>query len=53
MKTKKKFDCLKMKDEAQKRRAELLRGKTPSERLEFYRREHEELLALQRRLRGV
>lgn len=51
MKTKKKFDCVKMKDEAQQRRAERLRGRSTQERLEFYRREHESLAARQKQLR--
>jgi len=51
MKTKKKFDCVKMKDEAQQRRAERLRGLSPQERLEYYRREHESLVGRQKRLR--
>jgi len=51
MKTKKKFDCVKMKDEAQRRRAERLRGLSPLQRLEFYRRAHELLVRRQEHLR--
>jgi len=51
MKTKKKFDCVKMKDQAQLRRTERLRGLSPEERVEFYRREHEVLASRQRRMR--
>lgn len=51
MKTKKKFDCVRMKDQAQQRRAERLRGLSPEERLEFYRREHELLIRRQKELR--
>lgn len=51
MKTKKKFDCVRMKDQAQQRRAERLRGLSPEERLEFYRHEHESLVSRQKELR--
>ncbi|HNQ24161.1 MAG TPA: hypothetical protein PKK06_13825 [Phycisphaerae bacterium] len=34
----KKFDCVKMKDEAQQRRAQVLRGMSIEQRLQFYRR---------------
>ena len=34
----KKFDCVKMKDEAQQRRARMLSGLSVEQRLEFYRR---------------
>ena len=50
MKTKKKFDCVKMKDEAQQRRAERLRGLSPQERLDTYRREYDALVARQKQL---
>lgn len=51
MKTMKKFDCVKMKDLAQRRRAEALRGLTAEQRMEFYRRIHEALLKRQERIR--
>ncbi len=45
MKTKTKtFDCLKMKDEAQRRRAQLLEEMTPAERLDYYQKAHEALV---------
>ena len=44
---------MKMKDEAQRRRAEALRGLSSRERLEYYRRAHEELVRRQKRLRGL
>ncbi len=50
MNSKKEFDCVRMTYEAQMRRAEALRGKSDDERLEYYRREHEELLKRQREL---
>lgn len=50
MKTKKKFDCVKMKDDAQQRRADELKGLSQRELLEYYRREHEELAKRQQRL---
>jgi len=53
MKTKKEFDCVKMKDDAQQRRAETLRGLSPQQRLEFYRQAHEALAARQKRLRDA
>ena len=53
MKTAKKFDCVKMKDDAQQCRARKLRGLSPQERLEFYRRAHEELVRRQQQLRGM
>lgn len=43
MKTKKEFDCVRMKDEAQQRRARALRGMSVEQRLEFYRRADEVL----------
>lgn len=43
MKTMKKFDCVKMKDEAQQRRARTLRGLSVEQRLEFYRQADEAL----------
>jgi hypothetical protein len=43
MKTMKKFDCVKMKNEAQQRRARLLHGLSVEQRLEFYRRTDEAL----------
>ncbi|HWL91998.1 MAG TPA: hypothetical protein VNT79_00560 [Phycisphaerae bacterium] len=42
MKTAKKFDCVKMKDDAQLRLAEQMRGFSEQERLNFYQRAHEE-----------
>ncbi|HKQ50181.1 MAG TPA: hypothetical protein VJZ71_19050 [Phycisphaerae bacterium] len=51
MKTKKKFDCVKMKDDAQQRRANELKGLSQTELLEYYRHEHEELAKRQQRLR--
>ena len=53
MKTAKKFDCVKMKDEAQRRRAERLRGFSAQARLEFYRQAHEALVRRQRELQAV
>lgn len=53
MKTKKRFDCVRMKDAAQLRRAEKLRGLTLEQRLEYYRRAHELLLEKQRRLKSA
>jgi hypothetical protein len=50
MKTIKTFDCVKMKDEAQQRRARLLRGLSVEQRLEFYRQADE---ALRRRREEV
>ena len=43
MKTMKKFDCVKMKDEAQQRRARTLRGLSVEQRLAFYRQADEAL----------
>ena len=51
MKTTKKFDCVKMKDEAQQRRAERLRVLSLAQRLAYYRREHEVLRQRQELLR--
>ncbi|NOT02870.1 MAG: hypothetical protein HOP29_19900 [Phycisphaerales bacterium] len=51
MKTKKEFDCLKMKDDAQRRRAAELSGLAPQELLDYYHRVHEELFRRQKRLR--
>lgn len=51
MKTKKKFDCVKMKDDAQRHREEKLRGLSAQERLDFYKRVHEALAARQKQLR--
>jgi hypothetical protein len=50
MKTKKKFDCVKMKDEAQMRRAERLGALTTEERLAFYGQAHEALDHRQKQL---
>lgn len=52
MKTKKTFDCVEMKNEAQRRRAKTLRCLSPAERLEFYRREHAALARRQQQLRS-
>ena len=52
MKTKKKFDCVRMKDEAQQRRAKELKGLSQRELLEFYRQEHEKLSKRQKQLRN-
>ncbi|MEE9295556.1 MAG: hypothetical protein V3W34_11420 [Phycisphaerae bacterium] len=52
MKTKT-FDCLKMKDEAQQRRSEALKGMSEQQRLEYYRRAHEDLVQRQKALRAV
>ena len=52
MKTKKKFDCIEMKDEAQRQRAEQLRGLSEQELLEFHRRRHEALVDRQEQLRN-
>ncbi|MCK6486636.1 MAG: hypothetical protein L6R00_21205 [Phycisphaerae bacterium] len=43
---------MKMKDDAQQRRAEQMRGLSPEERLAFYRRAYEALLRRQRKLQG-
>ncbi|MBI3758821.1 MAG: hypothetical protein HY269_03600 [Deltaproteobacteria bacterium] len=51
MKTSKMFDCLKMKDEAQQRRARLLHGLSTEERLDFYRRIQDELRQRQKQAR--
>jgi hypothetical protein len=53
MKTKKKFDCIRMKDEAQQRRAEQLRGLSPQERLDYYKREYQSLTERQGQLRRL
>lgn len=50
MKTKKEFDCVKMKDDAQLQRAEQLRDLSQMERMEFYRREYDALVARKKRL---
>jgi hypothetical protein len=50
MKTKT-FDCVKMKDEAQRRRADKLQGFSDQQRLDFYRNAQEELLRRRERLR--
>ena len=50
MKTAKQFDCVKMKDEAQQRRAEALRGLSDEQRLDFYRQAH---VTLVRRLKEL
>jgi hypothetical protein len=50
MKTKT-FDSIRMKDEAQRRRAEALRGLSEAKRLEYYQRAHEDLVRRQKRLR--
>jgi hypothetical protein len=50
MRTIKKFDCVKMKDRAQERRARDLHGLTPEERLEYYRQQHQLLLDRQAKL---
>lgn len=52
MKRKKKFDCIKMKDDAQQRRAGEMRGFSAQERLEAYRRSHDALLRRQQKLAG-
>jgi len=39
-----------MKDEAQQRRAEKMRGLSPQARLEFYQRAHQALLRRQKQL---
>jgi len=49
--TTKTFDCVKMKDEAQRRRAEALRGLSEAERLKYYEKAHQELVRRQERLR--
>ena len=51
MKTAKKFDCVRMKDEAQQRRAEALGGLPDERRLEYYRQAHEALVLRQKELR--
>jgi hypothetical protein len=51
MKTKKKFDCVKMKDDAQQRRARVLRGLSIQQRLDFYRRADAELRRRREQLR--
>lgn len=51
MKTKKKFDCVRMKDKAQQRRAVRLQNLSAQERLDYYRREHEALSERQKKLR--
>ena len=51
MKMAKKFDCVKMKDEAQQRRAVALGGQPDECRLEFYRQAHEALVLRQKELR--
>ena len=53
MKTMKKFDCVKMKDEAQQRRARMLRGLSAEQRLEFYRQAHEALRRRREQLRNA
>ena len=50
MKTKT-FDCVKMKDDAQRRRAEQLQGFSDQQRLDYYRNAQEELLRRRERLR--
>jgi hypothetical protein len=50
MKTKT-FDCLKMKAQAQTRRAEALEGLSEEERLDYYQRAHEALIRRQQSLR--
>ena len=50
MKTKT-FDCLRMKAQAQRRRAETLKGLSEEERLDFYERAHEALVRRQQSLR--
>ena len=50
MKTKKKFDCIRMKDEAQLRRGDRLKDLTPEERMSYYREARE---ALDRRQEDV
>lgn len=51
MTTKKTFDCVKMKDDAQQRRARMLQGMSDDQRLEFYRRAGEALRKRQEELR--
>ena len=51
MKTMKKFDCVKMKDEAQQRRARAMRGLADEQRLEFYRHADEALRRRREQLR--
>lgn len=51
MKTKT-FDCIKMKDDAQRRRAGAMRGLTTKQRLEYYRTAYEQLLDRRARLAG-
>jgi hypothetical protein len=52
MKTKKKtFDCIQMKDEAQKKRASELAGMSDAEKLEYYRKAHAALVKQQESLR--
>jgi hypothetical protein len=50
MKTTKKFDCVKMKDDAQQRLARQLRGLSEAERLEYYRKAEEALRHRQQEL---
>jgi hypothetical protein len=50
MKTMKKFDCVKMKDQAQQRRAQMLRGWSVERRIDFYRQADETLRRLQEQL---
>ena len=49
MKTKT-FDCLKMKAQAQQRRAEALNGLSEEQRLDYYKSAHEALLRRQQSL---
>ena len=51
MKTMKKFDCVKMKDEAQQRRARLLGDMSAEQRLEYHRRADEALRRRREQLR--
>ena len=50
MKTKT-FDCLRMKTQAQQRRAEALNGLSEEQRLDYYNRAHEALVRRQQSLR--
>lgn len=49
--TKKSFDCVEMKHRAQEKLSKELEGLSQEERLRYYQRRHEELIAQQKALR--
>lgn len=48
---KKTFDCVKMKREAQQRLQQKLSSLTPIQRLDYYKKRHEQLIERQRQLK--